>query len=145
MRIYALQYLEEQITFIIWLIYQAKNNFGKIPIGDRITCLDVGLGASCIFPIIGVTEYKWKFIGSDTDPRSIESAQSIVNSNPSLNGMVECKLQKNAKNIFNGIVSKEDRFDLTICNPPFHASIEDAQKGTQRKVKNLSGKKVDAA
>ncbi len=32
-----------------------ENNFGTIPIGDKITCLDVGLGASCIYPIIGVT------------------------------------------------------------------------------------------
>ena len=39
-----------------------------------------------------------------------------------------------------GIVGKEDKIDLSICNPPFHSSVEDAQKGTQRKVKNLSGK-----
>ena len=29
-----------------------------------------------------------------------------------------------------------------MCNPPFHASVEDAQEGTRRKIKNLSGKKV---
>ena len=122
-----------------------ENNFGTIPTGDNITCLDVGLGASCIYPIIGVTEYQWNFIGSDINPLSIESAQSIVNSNPSLKGKVECRLQKNPKNIFQGILGKADKVDLTICNPPFHSSIEEAQKGTQRKTKNLSGKKVDAA
>lgn len=119
-----------------------ENNFGTIPIGDKITCLDVGLGASCIYPIIGVTEYDWKFIGSDIDPKSIASAQNIVNSNLSIKDKIECRLQKNPKDIFNGIIGKEDKIDLTICNPPFHSSIEDAQKGTRRKIKNLSGKKV---
>ena len=122
-----------------------ENNFGTIPAGDKITCLDVGLGASCIYPIIGVTEYQWNFIGSDINPLSIESAQNIVNSNSSLKGKVECRLQKNPKNIFQGILGKAEKVDLTICNPPFHSSIEEAQKGTQRKTKNLSGKKVNPA
>ena len=119
-----------------------ENNFGKIPIGNKITCLDVGLGASCIYPIIGVIEYDWKFIGSDIDPKSIASAQHIINSNSAIKDKIECRLQKNSKNVFHGIINKEDKIELIICNPPFHASIEDAQKGTRRKIKNLSGKKV---
>ncbi|MBL4861757.1 MAG: 23S rRNA (adenine(1618)-N(6))-methyltransferase RlmF [Crocinitomicaceae bacterium] len=119
-----------------------ENNFGTIPFGDKITCLDVGLGASCIYPIIGVTEYHWKFIGSDINAKSIASAQNIVNSNSSLKDKIECRLQKNPKDVFHGIIAKEDKIDITICNPPFHSSIEDAQKGTRRKIKNLSGTKV---
>lgn len=117
-----------------------ENNFGVIPIGDKITCFDIGIGASCIYPIIGVTEYNWKFIGSDIDPRSIESANNIVNCNSSLKNKVECRLQINQKDIFYGIIRREDKIDLSICNPPFHSSAEDAQKGSRRKVKNLSGK-----
>ena len=120
----------------------AENNFGTIPTGDIITCLDIGLGASCIYPIIGVTEYGWKFIGSDIDPKSIATAQNIVNSNSSIKDKIECRLQKNSKDVFHGIIGKKDIIELIICNPPFHSSIEDAQKGTRRKIKNLSGKKV---
>ncbi len=119
-----------------------ENNSGTIPVGDKITCLDVGIGASCIYPIIGVTEYGWRFIGSDIDPKSIASAQNIVNSNSSIKGKIECRLQKNPKNVFHGIINNEDKIELTICNPHFHSSIEDAQKVTRRKIKNLSGKKV---
>lgn len=119
-----------------------ESNFGRIPTGDKIICLDIGIGSSCIYPIIGVTEYGWKFIGSDIDPKSIASAQHIVDSNPSLQSKVECRLQENQKDFFYGIITKEDKIDLSICNPPFHASIEDAQKGTRRKIKNLSGKDV---
>lgn len=119
-----------------------EKNFGRIPLGDKITCLDIGVGASCIYPIIGVTEYDWEFIGSDIDPKSIASSQSIIDSNSSLKGKIKCVLQKKAKDIFYNIISKENKFDITMCNPPFHASIEDAQRGTRRKIKNLSGKNV---
>ena len=120
----------------------AENNFGKIPTGENVICLDVGLGASCIYPIVGVTEYDWTFIGSDIDPNAIASAQNIIDSNASLKNRVECRLQKNSSDVFYGIVSKEEKIELTICNPPFHASIEEAQKGSRRKAKNLSGKNV---
>jgi 23S rRNA (adenine1618-N6)-methyltransferase len=119
-----------------------ENNFGAIPIGDKITCFDIGIGASCIYPIIGVIEYDWKFIGSDIDPKSIETAKSIVNSNLSLKDKIDCRLQEDREDIFYGIIGREDKIDLSICNPPFHSSSEDAQKGTQRKVNNLSGGKV---
>jgi 23S rRNA (adenine1618-N6)-methyltransferase len=118
------------------------NNFGRIPMGDKITCLDIGTGASCIYPIIGVTEYQWEFIGTDINAESIASAKNIVNSNSLLKDKVECKLQKRPKNIFRGILAKEDKVDLTICNPPFHSSLEEAEKGTRRKIKNLSGETV---
>lgn len=118
------------------------SNGGTIPLGGTITCLDVGVGASCIYPIIGVTEYGWRFIGSDIDTRSITSAERIIASNPSLQGKVECRLQKDPKSIFLGILGKEEKIDITICNPPFHASLEEAQKGTRRKIENLSGRKM---
>ena len=118
------------------------SNFGRIPMGDKVTCLDVGVGANCIYPIIGVTEYDWNFVASDIDPKSISSAQDIISSNSSLATKVSCKLQKNTAAIFDGIIGKEDKIDVTICNPPFHSSAEEAQKGSKRKVKNLSRKKV---
>lgn len=123
----------------------AESNGGKIPKGDKITCLDIGVGASCIYPIIGVTEYQWNFIGSDIDPNTLASARAIVKANLSLQGKVDCRLQKKSNAMFRGIIDKDEKIDLSISNPPFHASIEDAQKGSRRKIKNLSGRKVKKA
>ncbi|QEE49012.1 23S rRNA (adenine(1618)-N(6))-methyltransferase RlmF [Flavobacterium alkalisoli] len=119
----------------------AESNNGTISLGNKITCLDVGTGASCIYPILGVTEYNWNFIASDIAIASIESAKSITDTNPILKDKIECRLQNNPKNIFTGIIGTQEKIDVTLCNPPFHSSAEEAQKGTQRKVKNLSGKK----
>ncbi|MBN2614355.1 MAG: 23S rRNA (adenine(1618)-N(6))-methyltransferase RlmF [Bacteroidales bacterium] len=118
-----------------------ESNFGTLPKGEDITCYDIGTGASCIYPIIGVAEYGWNFIASDVNPKSIDSATKIVLANPSLHGKIECKLQPNPTDIIFGIIGKEEQIDCTLCNPPFHASSDEALKGTRRKVKNLTGKK----
>lgn len=120
-----------------------SSNFGNLPKGDKINALDIGVGANCIYPIIGVTEYDWNFVGSDVDEKSVESAKKIVESNPSLKDKIEIRLQENPNAFFEGIISNNDFIDLTFCNPPFHSSSEEAQKGTARKIKNLSGKKTE--
>ena len=108
---------------------------------SNIRCLDIGLGANCIYPIIGVTAYHWAFVGSEIEPKALEAAQKIVDANEILRGNIELRLQTNVKSIFKGIIAPQDRFDVTICNPPFHASKEDAELGTKRKIKNLRHQK----
>ena len=120
-----------------------QSNFGDLPEGDKIKVLDIGVGASCIYPIIGATEYGWNFIGSDIDQNSVESAKNIVNSNSNLEGKIDIRLQENPSALFKGILNSDEKIDFSICNPPFHSSPEEAQKGSRRKVKNLSGKKTE--
>jgi len=43
------------------------SNNGKIPTDNKIKCLDIGVGASCVYPIIGNKEYGWSFVGSEID------------------------------------------------------------------------------
>lgn len=119
-----------------------ENFNSKIPTGNKIKCLDIGVGANCVYPIIGNVEYGWTFVGSDIDALAIEYAIKIVDSNPQLKGNIEIRLQKNTKDIFSGIIRKNERFDITICNPPFHTSAADAESGTIRKLRNLKKKKV---
>ncbi len=120
-----------------------ESNFGKIPEGEKITCLDIGTGASCIYPIIGVTEYGWRFIATDNDSKSLEVAKNIIQKNSVLTNQIGCRIQPNKNNIFKGILTKKDKIDMTICNPPFHSSKEEAESGTKRKNKNLANKSPD--
>lgn len=120
----------------------ALSNKGIIPKGDQIKCLDIGIGANCIYPIIGHAEYGWHFTGSDIDLKAIKAAAAIVEKNTSLKEKIALRLQKNTSNIFSGILQADDYFDLTICNPPFHSSLEEAQAGTLRKLSNLKHKKI---
>ena len=108
----------------------------------KCRCLDVGVGANCIYPIIGHTEYGWTFVGSDIDPVSIENARKIVTCNPVLAHKIDLRLQKDSQKIFDGIIMPGEYFDVTICNPPFHSSKEEAEDGTLRKLSSLKGTKV---
>jgi 23S rRNA (adenine1618-N6)-methyltransferase len=134
----------DYIHHIADLLYRNNPEFlkGKIPAGTKIKCLDIGVGANCVYPIIGNKEYGWSFIGSDIDKVSIESANKIIEMNPSLKGKIELRLQHNPNDIFYGIIHKNELFDLSICNPPFHSSLAEAQSGTLRKLRNLKQKKI---
>ncbi|CAI2307264.1 23S rRNA (adenine(1618)-N(6))-methyltransferase RlmF [Vibrio parahaemolyticus] len=104
---------------------------------QNVRALDVGVGANCIYPIVGVTQYGWHYTGSDVDPKSIDSAANIVERNVALNGKIELVQQMSESHIYRGVIQPNDRFDVTTCNPPFHRSAEDAAMGSQRKLDNL--------
>ena len=109
---------------------------GAIPRGARVRVLDVGTGANCIYPLLGHHDYGWRFLGSDIDPGALASAQAIVDAN-GLQQAIELRQQGDAQHIFHGLLQADERFDLTLCNPPFHASAAEASAGSRRKWKNL--------
>ena len=109
---------------------------------DQVKALDIGVGANCIYPIIGTTEYGWRYNASDVDPVSVKAANFIAESNPNLKGKIHCRLQHDSTAFFKGIIKENERYDVTTCNPPFHSSLEEAQKGTQRKLDNLAANRA---
>ncbi len=118
----------------------ASSNGGIIPKGKNVTVLDIGVGANCIYPLLGHQEYGWNFIGSDIDSLSIKVANQIVESN-SLSKFIECRQQSNSSCFFKGILKPNEIIDITMCNPPFHSSAAEAKSGTERKWKNLGHQK----
>ena len=115
----------------------ANSNSEIIPKGNSIKALDIGVGANCIYPIIGNKVYGWNFVGSDIDQTAMDAAQNIINDNDSIREYVSCRLQNNSSNILSGIIEENDKFDFVVCNPPFHKSKKEAQLGTNRKIRNL--------
>lgn len=107
-------------------------------------CIDIGVGANCIYPIVGCGEYGWSFVGTDINADSIANAQAIVDKNPSLRGRVELRHQPNSGAIFDGLFAEDERFDLSVCNPPFHDSAQSAQSSSMRKIRNLKGRGAKA-
>jgi len=104
----------------------------------KISVLDIGTGATCIYPILGAREYDWHFVASDIDPLSIKAANTNINANKNIAKYISCRLQKHNDNIFEGIIKPNEFYHLTMCNPPFHKSLTDASAGTRRKWQNLN-------
>jgi 23S rRNA (adenine1618-N6)-methyltransferase len=115
----------------------AAANGGVIRKGKKVRVLDIGVGANCVYPIIGHQEYGWSFVGVDIDEEALKSAQEIISKNDELKNAVELRLQKHKADIFTFAIKPGEQFDLTICNPPFHASIKEAAEGSKRKWNNL--------
>ncbi|MGF1697974.1 23S rRNA (adenine(1618)-N(6))-methyltransferase RlmF [Vibrio lamellibrachiae] len=107
-----------------------------------VRSLDIGVGANCIYPIIGATDYGWQCVASDVDEVSVQNANEIAQRNQRLKSKIECRLQTNSQSFFASIIKKGEFYDITTCNPPFHKSLQEAEQGTQRKIKNLKANKV---
>jgi len=113
------------------------NKAGAILRGPSVSVLDLGTGANLVYPIIGRAEYGWRFVGTDIDPVAIQNAERLVAANPTLAGQVELRRQADRTALLRGIVRPGERFDLTLCNPPFHTSAAEAAAGSARKIRNL--------
>jgi len=105
----------------------------------RRRILDIGTGSNVVYPLLGHKIYGWDFVASEVDPKAYKAARTIVEAN-NLQKKIQVVFQKESNKIFFGVVRREETFDVCICNPPFHGSIEEAAAGTKRKWNNL-GKK----
>lgn len=114
----------------------AEGNNGEVPTGAGIKVLDIGVGANCIYPLIGTKTYGWSFIGSEADYIAAASAKKIVEDNK-LAGVISIRKQTSYANIFEGVIQPAEKFDMTMCNPPFHSSSKEVKEKSTRKWKNL--------
>ncbi|WP_055443485.1 23S rRNA (adenine(1618)-N(6))-methyltransferase RlmF [Lacinutrix himadriensis] len=110
---------------------------------SEIQALDIGTGATCIYPLLGFAEYNWRFVGTDVENASLKNAQKIIDKNK-LSDNITLRFQKDKAQILNGILKPEDTFMVSMCNPPFYKDEEEALEATQRKLKGLGneGKQV---
>lgn len=109
----------------------------KAPRGPKVKVMDIGTGASLVYPLIGHKQYGWSFIASEFNEDSFKSAQNITKENNINPRAISIHLQPDKEKIFEGILTEDDVIDAVICNPPFHRSKDEAAEHTKRKWKNL--------
>jgi 23S rRNA (adenine1618-N6)-methyltransferase len=103
--------------------------------------LDIGTGATCIYPLLGVSMFDWSFVATDIDLDSLDVAQDIIDDN-NLTEKIELRQQFKEENILKGIIVDGDSFTAVMCNPPFYKSAEEAQGANGRKSKNLGNNAI---
>ncbi|MGB3591724.1 MAG: 23S rRNA (adenine(1618)-N(6))-methyltransferase RlmF [Nonlabens sp.] len=106
--------------------------------------LDIGCGASAIYCLLGNSIYGYHMVGVDIDETSVTYARK----NTQHHDDIEIRLQTDRGNILKKAIPPGEKYDFTICNPPFYASEEEAIKanfkkqlklGTREKSRNFSG------
>lgn len=116
----------------------AKNQANQPDLKSKITMLDIGTGANGIYPLLACKIYGWHCVGSDINTQSLDNAAAIIASNPTLKNDFMLRRQQDKNHIFEGIIQPGEYFDVSVCNPPFHASQDEAINSSQRKLNNLS-------
>ena len=117
----------------------ASDRDGDIPRGARVRAFDLGTGANLVYPLLGQAEYGWRFTASDIDEKALAIADALVRGN-ALEQTIELRRQHVPSQAFRGVVQAGERFEVTLCNPPFHASAREAAAGNQRKRGNLAAR-----
>jgi 23S rRNA (adenine1618-N6)-methyltransferase len=105
---------------------------------NDIKGLDIGIGANCIYPILGAQIYGWRMVGCDIDKTAVDAANEIIVANPQLLKFIEIRHQKENANLFAGVINPREKFHFTMCNPPFYTSKVNAERETKHKQKNLA-------
>ena len=111
----------------------------------EVKLLDIGTGANGIYPLLACKTYGWQCVGSDINAQPLENVSTIIEHNTDLKDNFTLRHQADKNQFFKGIIQPNEYFDVTVCNPPFHASEEDALKGSRRKVNNLARNRGDNA
>jgi 23S rRNA (adenine1618-N6)-methyltransferase len=117
-------------------IHYVSDLLAESSITDKITILDIGTGATCIYPLLGAKEYDWNFVATDIDLDSLHIAQDIITDN-NFDAKIILRQQFDEANILRGIIEKGDSFSAVICNPPFYKSETEAKGANARKSRNL--------
>ncbi|WGO98287.1 23S rRNA (adenine(1618)-N(6))-methyltransferase RlmF [Saccharophagus degradans] len=116
----------------------ANANTSNTRTNNPLNLLDVGTGANGIYALLACAVYGWRCVGSDINSESLANVKAVLTNNPTLNANISLRLQPNKDAFFSQIIQTDEYFDVSVCNPPFHASQEEASKGTNRKLHNLA-------
>ena len=91
----------------------------------QISGLDVGVGASCIYPLLGcATHPTWRFYGTDIDAKAISTATANVSKNK-LDPRIRLLFTTPDSPLFPLDTLGAESLDFTMCNPPFYASADE--------------------
>lgn len=101
--------------------------------GGKLTGLDIGTGASCIYPLLGCAQRPWAFIATDIDPTNLESATKNV----ALNDLPDRIRIHPRKSPTDPMIPLDElglkRIDFTMTNPPFYESEAEMRRSALKK------------
>ncbi|ORZ09676.1 ribosomal RNA large subunit methyltransferase F-like protein [Lobosporangium transversale] len=121
--------IPNRVNYICWIEDLMRNETESVIHG-----IDIGTGASCIYPLLGCTRNKnWRIMATDINDRSLQFAAKNVIMNNLQDTIV--LLKSHPKKIFPGMLFQESEkiYDFCMCNPPFYEDEQDIQESHDSK------------
>lgn len=119
----------QRLNYILWL----EDIVGK---ENGAKGIDIGTGASCIYPLLGCRVNQWRFVASEIDDQNIYFANKNIASNKMEENIKVKKVTDDILLI--GLIDEEDTYDFCMCNPPFYSDHLEAQGITSSRNDNRS-------
>ncbi|OHW95266.1 23s rRNA (-n6)-methyltransferase [Colletotrichum incanum] len=118
-------------NYILWLKGLLDSTTYDPP-DQRIVGLDIGTGASCIYPLLGCTQRPWSFFATDIDPKSLACAKKNVEFNDLQN-----RISVVARTPQDRLIPLDeigvDKLSFLMTNPPFYTSEQDLIDSAKQK------------
>ncbi|POS69274.1 hypothetical protein DHEL01_v212331 [Diaporthe helianthi] len=110
-------------NYVLWLKGLLDSTSYNEP-GGKLIGLDIGTGASCIYPLLACAQRPWSFIATDIDPDNLKHAGRNVQLN-NLQSRVQVLPRTPTDPLVPLDELKLDSIDFVMTNPPFYESPEE--------------------
>ncbi|EDO35855.1 predicted protein, partial [Nematostella vectensis] len=117
-----------RLNYILWLEDLMKS-LGEVE--EAVWGLDIGTGASCIYPLLGAAIDNWNFIATEIDEFALGYAQRNVAQN-GMDGKIKLKLVSPDSYLKKPLKDVTQKITFCMCNPPFFSCEEEAMFGASR-------------
>ncbi|XP_064613213.1 RNA N6-adenosine-methyltransferase mettl16-like [Liolophura sinensis] len=121
--------IPQRVNYILWL--EDVLHESKLESGQPVRGIDIGSGASCVYPLLGCKMNNWHFLATEVDEENLVYARQNVEKNRFSEMITVQKVSP--ESVLAGVVTETSApFDFCMCNPPFFADHMEAQGLTSR-------------
>ncbi|KAK2002116.1 hypothetical protein LX36DRAFT_667458 [Colletotrichum falcatum] len=118
-------------NYILWLKGLLDSTTYDDP-DRKIIGLDIGTGASCIYPLLGCTQRPWSFFATDIDPKSLSCAKRNVELN-NLQNRISVVARAPQDRLVPLDELGVEALGFVMTNPPFYTSERDLADSSRQK------------
>ncbi|ANB15323.1 hypothetical protein AWJ20_2950 [Sugiyamaella lignohabitans] len=123
--------IANRLDYILW-IYRLLD--GTELVNEKLVGLDVGTGASCIYPLLGCAVFPdWKFYATEINPESIIQAMENCKRNEIKVGDRIIIMPVSVDDVLFPTNKFASTPMFTMCNPPFYESSKELAERTRLK------------
>lgn len=123
--------LANRLDYVKWLVEILA---ATVP-GSNVVGLDVGVGASCIYPLLACTIFpSWKMYGTDVNERSLAVAYKNLQDNAKVASKITLRQVLPGAKLFDLDHLRCSKLSFAMCNPPFYASLEELEESKAKKI-----------
>lgn len=128
-----------RLDYVLWILDVVKSgdtgrdattDTERDTFGISLTALDIGVGASGIYPLLGCTlDSRIRFWGTDVSQSSIDWLRSNLAQNPNVGSRITVQHVDPSSPFFALCQPPSSvHFNFTMCNPPFYESVSELEQ-----------------